>query len=118
MNTNAVNKDSSTLRGSFSELLGQLANQSASVVHNEIELVERGILEKVKAARRGVLTVLAGTFAGFGAFLCFTAACIIGLSSYMSPCMAALVTGTTLAFIGVLIAFIGYKQMKKSIPEI
>ena len=117
MNNNAVNKESSTQRDSFSELLGQLANQSASVVHNEIELVERGILEKAKAARRGVLTMLAGTLAGIGAFLCFTAVCILGLTSYMSLLMAALVTGTALAFIGVLIAFIGYKQVKKSIPE-
>jgi hypothetical protein len=117
MNNHAVNKDSSTQRDSFGELLGQLASQSASVIHNEIELVERRILEKAKASRRGVLTVLAGTLAVFGAFLCFTAACIIGLTSYMSPCMAALVTGTALAFIGVFIAFIGYKQVKKSIPE-
>ena len=116
MNNHAVNKDASTQRDSFSELLGHLANQSASVIHSEIELVERGILEKAKAARRGVLTVLAGTLAGFGAFLCFTAACIIGLTSYMSPCMAALVTGTALASIGVLIAFIGYRQVKKAIP--
>ena len=116
MNTND-NKDSSAQRDSFSELLGQLANQSASVVHNEIELLKRGIVEKAKAARTGILTMLVGTLAGCGAFLCFIAACIIGLTSYMSPIKAALVTGTALAFIGVLIAFIGYKQVKKLIPE-
>ncbi len=116
MNNNNLNKDTATQRDSLSELLGQLVHHSASVVHNEIELVKRGILEKAKVAQRGVLTVLAGALAGFGAFLCFTAAAIIVLTSYMSLCMAALVTGTALAFIGVLIAFIGYKQVKKSIP--
>jgi len=43
------------------------------------------------------------------------AALIIGLTSYMAPVIAALVTGTALALIGVGIAFIGYKKLTKSI---
>jgi hypothetical protein len=45
------------------------------------------------------------------------AALIIGLTSYMAPVIAALVTGAALALIGVVIAFIGYKQWMKSILE-
>jgi VIT1/CCC1 family predicted Fe2+/Mn2+ transporter len=45
----------------------------------------------------------------------FCAALIIGLSSYMAPVMAALVTGAALALIGVVIAVIGYRRLKKSI---
>jgi VIT1/CCC1 family predicted Fe2+/Mn2+ transporter len=33
----------------------------------------------------------------------------------MDPVIAALVTGAALAFIGAVVAFIGYKQLKKSI---
>ena len=33
----------------------------------------------------------------------------------MAPVIAALVTGAALASIGVIIAFIGYKKLKKSI---
>jgi hypothetical protein len=117
MNNKSVNKDSSTQRDSFSELLGQLANQSAAVVHHEIELITRGILEKAAASRSGVLTVVTGALIGFAAFLVLCTALIIGLTSYMSPSMAAFVTGAALALIGVVIAFIGYKQVKKSIPE-
>ena len=117
MNKKPDNKDSSTQRDSFSELLGQLANQSAAVVHHEIELITRGILEKGRAVRSGVLILATGAVIGFAAFLALCAAWIIGLASYMSPVMAALVTGAALAFIGVVIAFIGYKQVKKSIPE-
>jgi VIT1/CCC1 family predicted Fe2+/Mn2+ transporter len=40
---------------------------------------------------------------------------IIELTSYMAPVMAALVTGAALALIGVVIAFIGYRKLKKSI---
>ena len=46
------------------ELLGQLANHSAAVVHDEIELVVQGIREKVTAVRSGVLTVATGVVIG------------------------------------------------------
>ena len=113
MNNKAVNKDPTTQRESFTELLGQLARNSAAVVHDEIELVIQGIREKVRAVRSGVLTVAIGAFISFAAFMCLCAALIIGLTSYMAPVVAALVTGGALAFIGVVIVFIGFKQLRK-----
>jgi len=115
MNNKAVDKDPTTQRESFSELLGQLASISAARVHDEIELLIQGIREKVRAVRSGVLTVATGAVIGFAAFMCLCAALIIGLSSYMALVIAALATGAALALIGVVIAFIGYKQLKKSI---
>lgn len=93
MDNKVVNKDASTRRESFTELLGQLASTSAAVVHDEIELVIQGIREKVRAARSGVLLVATGAVIGFGAFMSLCAASIIGLASYMAPVIAALVTG-------------------------
>jgi VIT1/CCC1 family predicted Fe2+/Mn2+ transporter len=115
MNNKVINKDPITQRESFTELVGQLANNSAAMVHDEIELVVQGIREKMRAARSGVLTVAIGAVIGFAAFLSLCAALIIGLTSYMAPVIAALVTGAALALIGVVIAFIGFKQLKKSI---
>jgi hypothetical protein len=114
MNNKLVNQDPTTQRESFTELLGQLANISAARVHDEIELVFQGIREKVRAVRSGVLTVATGAVIGFAAFMSLCAALIIGLSSYMAPVIAALVTGAALAFVGFAIAFIGYKRLKKS----
>ena len=114
MNNKAENKDPTTQRESFTELLGQLANNSAAVFHDEIELVIQEIREKATAVRSGVVTVVTGAAIGFAAFLSLCAALIIWLSSYMAPVMAALVTGAALALIGVVIAFIGYRQVKKS----
>ena len=114
MNNQEVNKDTSTQRESFSELLGQIANNSAAMVHDEIELVIQGFREMVRAVRSGVIKVATGAVISVAAFMCLCAALIIGLSSYMAPVIAALVTGAALALIGVLIAFIGYKQLKKS----
>ena len=117
MNNKVVNKEPATQRESFTELLGQLAKNSAAVVHDEIELVIQGIREKVRAVRSGVLTVATGAVVSFAAFLSLCAALVIGLTSYMAPVIAALVTGAALASLGVVIAFIGYKQLKKSIRK-
>ena len=116
MNNKAENKDPATQRESFTELLGKLANNSAAVFHDEIELVIQRIHEKVRVVRSGVLTVVTGAVISFAAFMSLCAALVIELTSYMPPVIAALVTGAALGLIGVVIAFIGYKQLKKSIP--
>jgi len=113
MNNKLVDKDTITQGDSFSELLGQLANNLATVVHDEIELVIQGIREKMTAGRRGVITVMIGAGICFAAFMCLCVVLIIGLTSYMTLIMASLVTGAALALVGSIIAFIGYRQLKK-----
>jgi len=113
MNNKNVNKDSTTQRESLTELFGQLADNSAAVFHDEIELVIQGIREKVRTVHNGVFIVAAGVVISIAAFMSFCAALIIGLTSYMAPVIAALVTGAALALIGVVIVFIGYRQLKK-----
>jgi len=114
MKSKVVNKDTTTQRDSLSELLGQLADNSATVVHDEIELVIQEIREKMTAGRSGVITVFIGAGIGFVAFMCLCAALIIGLTSYMTLIMASLVTGAALVLVGGIIAFIGCRQLKKS----
>ena len=118
MNNKVVNKEPTTQRESFSELLGELANNSAKVVRDEIEFVIQGIREKVRNVRSGILMVATGAVISLAAFLSLCAAAIIGLTYFLVPVMAALVTGAALALIGVVIAFIGYKQLNKSILKI
>ena len=115
MDNKVLNKDPASQRESFAELLVQLANNLSAVVHDEIELVIQGVREKVRSVRSGVLKIATGAAISFAAFMSLCAALIIGLTSYMAPVMAALVTGAALAFIGVIIAFIGFKLLKQSI---
>ena len=115
MNNKVVNKDP-TQRETFSELLGDLSRNSAALVRDEIQLVIQRIREKVKAALTGVLLIVAGGVIGFAAFICLCAALIIALTAYMSPAIAALVTGVVFALAGVIIALIGYGQLKKAGP--
>jgi hypothetical protein len=115
MEIKTIDKGPTTQRETFTELLGQLAGSAAAVVHDEIELVIQGIREKTRTVRSGAIMVATGAVIGFAAFMSLCASLIIGLTSYMAPVIAALVTGGTLALIGVVIALIGYTQLKKSV---
>ena len=112
MNSKVVKQESTSGRESISELLGQFAKNTAAVVHDEIQLVIQGIREKVRAVTTAILTATVGVMVGFAGFLSLCAALIIGLTSYMTPVMAALLAGVVLAFIGSVIVFIGYRQLK------
>jgi|SRR5665647_1302264 len=113
MSNKSVDKDAGAQNESFSELLVQLAKSSAVVVHDEIELVIQRVHEMVKAARNGVLLIATGAAIIFGALICFCCALIIGLTTYMSPVNAALVTGLAFTFVGFVLAYSGYRQLKK-----
>lgn len=104
--------DPTTQRESFSELLEQLAKNSAAVVHNEIELFTQRIREMVDGILSGVLLVVIGAVISIAALMCLCDALIIGLTSYVSPFIAALITGVAFALFGIIIFFIGYSKLK------
>lgn len=113
MDAKEVNKDSTAHRESFTELLGRLANTSAAVFHDEIELVSQGIREKMVAARSGALAIVTGAVIGLIALMSLCAALIIELTSYMAPAIAALSVGAALACIGVGLVLIGFNKLKQ-----
>jgi VIT1/CCC1 family predicted Fe2+/Mn2+ transporter len=117
MENRMVNNDIVTKRESLTELLEQLANNSATMVRDEIQLVVQGIREKVAAVRTGVITVTIGAVILFAAFMSLCAALIIGLAHFMAPVIAAIVAVGVLALIGGIIAYIGYKQLKKAVSK-
>jgi hypothetical protein len=117
MDNKMVNTDPATKRESLTELLEQLATNSATMVRDEIQLVIQGIREKLTAFRTGALTVTIGAAIIFAASMSLCAALIIGLTYYMSLLIAALVTVAVLALVGGIIAFMGIKQLKKAISK-
>lgn len=101
-------------RESISELLGQVAHNSATLVRNEIELAKQELREALKSISNGIILMAVGGVFAFAAFLTFCAAVVIGLTSVMTPGVAALVTGIALVVIAGIIAYIGLRQLKKS----
>ena len=101
-------------RKSIGELLGQLANNSAALVRDEISLARQEMTEKIKFFRSGVVTIAIGAVVGLIAVLTLTAAAVIGLAHLMDAGYAALIVGGVLAIIGGIIAFNGINRLKRT----
>jgi uncharacterized membrane protein YqjE len=115
MKREVANEDMTTMqRESFTELLGQLASHSASLVRDEIELARQEIREKLQSLSSGAITFVAGVALLWIAALTLCAAAVIGLSVYMGPGIAALVTGAVLVVIGGGITYFGFRQLKNT----
>lgn len=106
--------DMSEQRESFGELLGQLANNSAALVRDEIALAKQELSEKVSSFRSGVITTAVGGVVALLGVLALIAAAIIGLAHYMDAGLAALIVGVVLALIGGMIAFSGIGRLKRT----
>ena len=106
--------EASLPRESFGELLGQLANNSAALVRDEIQLAKQEMSEKVVVLRSTILVVAVGSLIGLVAILALTAAAIIGLANYVGPGYSSLIIGGTLAIIGGMTASVGLGQIKRT----
>ena len=106
--------EASLQRESFGELLGQLANNSAALVRDEIELAKQEMSEKVGVLRSGFLILAVGSIIGLVAILTLTAAAVIGLGNLVGPGYAALIIGVTLGIIGGTTAFVGLGHIKRT----
>ena len=101
-------------RESFGELLGELANNSAALVRDEIDLAKQEMREKVDVLRSGAVTIAIGGLVGFVALLTLAAAAVAGLAHVMDTALAALLVGVVLAAIGGGIAFTGIGRLKRT----
>jgi hypothetical protein len=101
-------------RESFGELLGQLANNSAALVRDEIELAKQEMSEKVGVLRSGVIVVVVGSIISLIAILTLTAAAVIGLANLVGPGYSALIIGGALGIIGGITAFVGLGEIKRT----
>src|SRR5690242_17116164 len=101
-------------RESFGELLGELANNSAALVRDEIELAKQEMREKVSVLRSGAVTIAVGGLLAFVALLTLVAAAVAGLAHVMDTALAALVVGVVLAAVGGSIAFLGIGRLKRT----
>lgn len=98
---------------SIGDMLGGLATNLADLVHNEIELIKQLVREKIAEATGGIIMIAIGAAFGLVGLIALSAALVIALTSYMTPGIAALVTGGGLAILAIIMAFIGITYLKK-----
>src|ERR1051325_11578838 len=101
-------------RESFGELLGQLANNSASLVRDEIALAKQEMSEKVNSFRSGVVTTVIGGVVALLGVLALIAAAIIGLAYSMDAGLSALTVGGGLPINGGAVALTEIGHLKQT----
>ena len=101
---------------SVADLLKQASDQTATLVHQELELAKAELTTKGKQVGLG-----AGMFGGAGvfgvyAFGALTAAVILALSLAMTGWLAALIVATVYGAIAGVLALSGKSQVKAATP--
>ena len=101
-------------RESFGELLSQLANNSAGLVRDEIQLARQEMKEKLSTLRGGIIIAASGLVLVLLALFTLTAAAVIGLANYLGAGKSALIIGGALGIIGGVTAFVGIGRIKQT----
>ena len=97
---------------SLTELLGNLANQSASLVRDEVALAKQELSEKMLSFRSSVTLLSAGIVVGLLAAMALCAATIAALSLYLQVWVSALLVGGALALVAGIVIASGISQLK------
>jgi hypothetical protein len=98
---------------SLTDLIGDLANQSAGLVRDEVALAKQEISEKLLSLRSAVMVIALGAFVALIATLALVAAGIAGLAQYMELWKAALVVGGGLTLIAAIVVSVGLGHLKR-----
>ncbi|MBV9686931.1 MAG: phage holin family protein, partial [Alphaproteobacteria bacterium] len=78
---------------SIAALLSDLANETGTLVRQEIALFKTEIGEKLGRLGTGTGAIAAGGLIAFSGWLALIAAAILGLSTVLAPWLAALIIG-------------------------
>lgn len=101
-------------RESFAELLVELADQSATLVREEVSLARQELRENFRQIRPPLLVLALGAASAIFSGLALLAALILALSQYWKPWQAALAVGAGMAVIAGMMMAIGLGQMKQA----
>jgi uncharacterized membrane protein YqjE len=99
---------------SIGELLGQLANNSAVLVRDEITLARKEITERVQTFAARLITVCIGSLVGLLGVMTLVAAAVIGLGRLVGMGTSALIIGAALAVIGGTMSIVGLNRLKQT----
>ncbi|MBI3654762.1 MAG: phage holin family protein [Acidobacteria bacterium] len=104
---------------SLTALIGDLANQSAGLVRDEMALAKQEISEKLLAFRASLMVIAIGAVVGLIAALALSAAVIAALATVMPVWQAALIVGAVCALsAAIVLAYgIGHWQQASLKPQ-
>ena len=103
---------------SIAELVKRLAEQTNTLVHQEIELAKAELSEKGRIAGAGAAMLGAAAFVGLLAAGALTATLIAVLDLAMATWLAALIVTVVFAAVAAVLAATGRKQIREAAPPV
>jgi len=100
------------------ELMKTLANQTTSLVRQEIDLAKAEFSEKGKKAGQGAGMFGGAGVVGFLALAALTAAAILGLATVLPDWLAALIVGLVYAAVAGVLALQGRNKVQEAGPPV
>ncbi len=97
---------------SLGELFGMLADQTKTLVNQEVALVKAEASEKAKTAGKGVGFLAAGGFVAYAGLLAVIAGIILLVGQWVPMWVSALIIGIIVALIGYLLVQKGLNSLK------
>jgi hypothetical protein len=100
-------------------LLSDLANETRTLLRQEIALFMAELHEKFGRLGQGAVAVAAGGLIAFSGWLALIAAAVLGLGKVVSPWLAALIVGLVMLALGVGLLFFGKSRINadKLVPR-
>jgi xanthine/uracil permease len=97
---------------SLGELFGMLADQTKTLVNQEVALAKAEVSEKAKTAGKGVGILAAGGFVAYAGLLAVIAGIILLVGQWVPMWVSALIIGIIVALIGYLLVQKGLNSLK------
>jgi putative superfamily III holin-X len=93
-------------------LVSDLANETSTLVRQEIALLKAELGEKLAQMGVGVAALAAGGLIAFSGWLALIAAAILGLSYALAPWLSALIIGILIVTLGAGLLLFGKSRLK------
>ena len=84
---------------SIGELFSELANETSTLIRQEVALAQVEITQKATSAGKNVGYLAAGGFVGYAGLLAIIAGVIMGLSYFIPAWLAAIIVGAIIAVV-------------------
>ncbi|HEX6290821.1 MAG TPA: phage holin family protein [Herpetosiphonaceae bacterium] len=101
---------------SLGELLSELANETTTLVRQEIQLAKTEMTQKATRAGKDVGMIGAGGALAYAGLLAIIAAVIIGLGQIIPMWLSALIVGLVVVGIGYVLIQRGLSELKRIDP--
>jgi MFS family permease len=103
---------------SLEELLKRLANETGTLVRQEIALARVEMREKAEAGRAGAALIGGGAVLALMAAGALTAMLVLALATVMPGWLAALIVTVVLGLVAALLAKSGVAAVKRALPPV